>query len=112
METKHTPGPWGNIGKQDVYTFNIYADTSKGRILVAETFPNWSHENKVASNKRIEEAESNAKLIAAAPELLEALKSLYEFAELYGVGSYPKASHEDWSGYLESAQNAIKKATE
>jgi hypothetical protein len=54
MHTKHTPGPW-------IVTGNfIDCDTPPCRIAVALASP---------------EMEANARLIAAAPELLEALKA-------------------------------------
>lgn len=53
-----------------------------------------------------DEGEANAKLIAAAPELLEALKDLYDFTNNYFGGSI--------AGKLarNAAYKAIKKATE
>jgi hypothetical protein len=58
METKHTPGPW--IVK--TYTPNHGC------------WNHWIQSKHGPSNT--DEAEANARLIAAAPELLEALKEL------------------------------------
>jgi hypothetical protein len=48
-------------------------------------------------------------VLAAAPELLETLTALADFAEQYGPSE--RASGEDWSGYLDSARAAIARAT-
>lgn len=59
---KHTPGPW-NFGMKSGDSEIIVA----GGVALAEVFPTDCTE---------EEFEANAQLIKAAPELLEALKSL------------------------------------
>ena len=60
---EHTPGPWG------VGTGWIYAgDLKKGRLVCAEI-------------PISEQGDANARLIAAAPELLEALKALTEYMQ-------------------------------
>jgi hypothetical protein len=82
-ETKHTPGPWEtarshsgrNIYKQTQRDF----DTKETRMLAflvrnEDYFP-------------VEESDANARLIAAAPELLAALE---RFAKWYGQNSMPE----------------------
>src|SRR4051812_31379349 len=59
--TQHTPGPWRVDGR--------FVMASKGAGAIAETFPH-------GPGKTAGTAEANARLIAAAPELLEALKLL------------------------------------
>lgn len=56
---KHTPGPWKASGT------SVYAET--GREIIFGAYNMWLGE--------IEERKANARLIAAAPELLEALES-------------------------------------
>lgn len=61
---KHTPGPW-RIKKQE-HAFHVYARDYKlinNRIAAIEVF--------------VDNAEANARLIAAAPELVEALQELW-----------------------------------
>jgi hypothetical protein len=70
METKHTPGPWKihhNIGHKN--ELGIIADNAPCIIAIMGNQKEWP-----------KEAEANANLIAAAPELLEACKF---FIELY-----------------------------
>lgn len=61
---KHTPGPWD----ADEEDFSIYQIETSDQI--AEVF----------SHHPPEELEANARLIAAAPELLEALIELTEYS--------------------------------
>lgn len=74
--TKHTPGPWhcrpygdsfvatcGNADKRVAYCYAVFEDRSK------------------------DEAEANARLIAAAPELLEALEKAHACATLPDDGT-------------------------
>lgn len=64
QESKHTPGPWRiALGSHDL----IYA----GATLVAQADCGLFSESNVP---RVDEVSANARLISAAPELLEALK--------------------------------------
>jgi hypothetical protein len=87
MENKHTPGPWSwerpsrimlDAGAQ---RYALYTGT--------ELKPNWVAEIHFSKhdviNKGMEENAANARLIAAAPELLEALEKLKE-AFIVAVG--------------------------
>ena len=63
MISKHTPGPWD----MDEGDYGIYQIETSDQI--AEVF----------SHHPDEELKANARLIAAAPELLEALRELLEY---------------------------------
>lgn len=83
METKHTQGNW------DVTAiYNNPLSDDKLYII-----------NK-GSSTSLKEMQANAKLIAAAPDLLEALQAMIDGKE------------RDFSKLVEKAQAAIKKATE
>jgi len=81
-QSKHTPGPWTYIDRQmkskndaqkiDVH-YLIYADSYKSGL---------GKNNNVARVYKLHETdhEANARLIAAAPELLEALEELLGWA--------------------------------
>ena len=89
--SKHTPGPWEK-GHSIIRTSADLICESPGG------FP-WAHENK--------QSEANANLIAAAPELLEALETVLRVAlklECY------ETLQGDYSGTVEAARAAIKKA--
>ncbi len=98
MKTKHSKGKWsvgiaGTVvtdnGEGFSYSTGHSETTYYGGFLIAES---------ICKN-------ADAKLIAAAPDLLEALKELKKWA----------CRLEDWKGIdppVEQALNAIKKATE
>ena len=104
-ETKHTPGPWkeriehldkGNLGKERVV-----------RLIVTEN-PSWETICEMrwdAQEESFGHMIANARLIAAAPDLLKALKRL-EFAVLHGNGA------QAWQDIKGEARAAIAKATE
>ena len=72
----HTPGPW-------VYDF----DPDGNRHVV------YSDDGKV-TELRFKDAEANARLIAAAPDLLEACQRMVKWAEDWKAGNtHP---HDDW----------------
>ena len=74
MEAKHTPGPW-QISR-DKRT--IFAATEGAGVLirgVEQTIPQIAHIIGNGFGATLQEQEANARLIAAAPELLEAAKA-------------------------------------
>ena len=66
----HTPGPWSSFG--------IYVTTEAGDTLARAEYSHCS----------LPEARANARVMAAAPDLLEALKALRDGA--YGNPSMPE----------------------
>jgi hypothetical protein len=89
---KHTPEPWKCyhlVGSSDRVTEAHFVLSSKGRDM--GTFA---------------EQNANARLIAAAPELLEALRVIEEEAD------YASVRNEVFKGILRVARAAIAKATE
>lgn len=103
METKHTPGPWKVCG--------LRADSEAwrdGNIISDVTYDTIALCNKTASTVMLDgQLEANARLIAAAPELLEALKALLAYDE-QDAGCIPSHAHLDAQ---EDARAAIVKAT-
>lgn len=87
--TKHTPGPWTyHVGLDYI---SIESANEHDNSFICE----WRHFSDDDG-----ESEANAKLIAAAPELLETLERIKPY-----TGYLP-------SGFKEEVENAIKKATE
>lgn len=96
---QHTPGPW-KINKTGSENFiGISAD---GHYSLADV---WMIDDGVTR----EQMEANARLIAASPELLEALKTMVDAIRKYGCG-FESGSGEFWLGE-EKARAAIAKAT-
>lgn len=92
---KHTKGEWKvknlfQLGVKDVNKKGIYEDNNQIAVVNYST-----HFNK-------EEAQANAKLIAAAPDLLEACEIALEVLEKIGYSTSATASQ---------LRYAIKKAT-
>ena len=90
MENKHTPGPWRVEWSDDSGMYYIRAD----RCTVADAI--------VVGTYDMDEEDANAALIAAAPDLLEALGQLIAA----GIQSYPDA----WPRAVNRAIDTINKA--
>ena len=99
MNTKHTPGPWV-LGDSDLYcsSLSVHCGTRQGHTTICRMV---SLEYGVG----IGEVEANARLISAAPELLEALQSAH--MALIGYTHQNEITH----NALEKARAAICKAT-
>lgn len=99
METKHTPGPW--FTKREGFS-TVYVEARIGGGFLQEI----AACGPTAAG--IQQQDANAKLIAAAPDLLEALKIMHqhvlELCFTHGT-PLPEAS-------IEKSSDAIKKATE
>jgi hypothetical protein len=97
--TKHTPAPWV-ISATNPYRIN----TSEEQLLlpVAEAYHHVDGDNPT-----YDEAKANARLIAAAPELLEALEQMVLLWE--AVSSTGRKPFLNAVGYL-AAREAIEKA--
>ena len=109
MNTKHTPGPWYNS------TANPHAVNKDGKGLAIGIATTHGTDDANYSDffPSTEEAQANARLIAAAPELLEALQMLSDTAGRIAQG----AAYIDERGFnmlahpLSVALAAIAKAT-
>ena len=65
METKHTPGPWKVHFVQNAHTYAVYDKTETMRHIAEVSTPFGVDGDRIGH--------ANARLIAAAPDLLEAL---------------------------------------
>ncbi|KKN17933.1 hypothetical protein LCGC14_0960790 [marine sediment metagenome] len=96
--TEHTPGPWllGSEQSRDEYALCVNRKTISGRIDSVA---------RACSMDSPEEAEANARLIAAAPNLLIALEKLVAADNC----NYEAQTMRN-SGYFDLARTAIAKA--
>jgi hypothetical protein len=107
MQTKITQGEWHVDGHNTIAV--IAKTTRQGITGNIDTYQHVCTCNYgyAKPEENIELNKANAKLISAAPDLLEALTSLYTKFKGEGLGS------DKWYGpIMESAKAAIKKATE
>lgn len=76
MSAKHTPGPWTchvTVTDDDSWAPGVQkVEVESGETLIA------SYKTEYVEYPSQDECEANARLIAAAPELLEALSALME----------------------------------
>ena len=90
--SKHTPGPWSFYTEPQPSGCPIVG--AKG-LMIAQLA------HSINYNDQAETAIANARLIAAAPELLEALQKMLDVWEHGGIATYP----------IGEARAAISKAT-
>lgn len=95
MKSKHTSGQWHAKEYHGITDIRTDAHTINGMTICS-------------INEDMEEAEANAKLIAAAPELLEALK-MFVVSEQFR--QMVKKSNGEFDTAFKAAEAAIKKAT-
>ena len=94
---KHTPGPWGVIiGDAGPIVFS----GNKGSMVATCT-------KRITSTER----ESNARLIAAAPELLEALQDMIDSVIVLDVTESERSLVSAAENAIAKARSAIAKAT-
>lgn len=95
--SKHTPGPWQIIAPGFIGTVEADPQTI-----------GYASDHRNTRTRPLEEQVANARLMAAAPDLLEALEALADFSTEYGPS--PRASSEDWADFLSAARKALAKA--
>ena len=96
MSTQHTKGPWSAfIGKNGTIAIDIGAKPSGTMPCIV----NWTGFSD--SDLSIAQCKANARLIAAAPDLLEALKAAVR------TQAYKRGSGPEW---WEHANNVITRA--
>jgi len=114
-EVKHTPGPWV------ISELNDAIDGEENIMIEHEGFPlcevrgtndmPWIDEDDISTINS--EVIANAKLIAAAPDLLSALWEIMRFhSSMETVMGNALQSPENFLNALEQAREALKKATE
>ncbi|NHC53082.1 hypothetical protein [Pseudomonas sp. AU8050] len=106
METKHTPGPWTLQGEPESIRIEGPRNrNSRSHLVLVERVGGRRYG---ADFSDLSELVANAKLIAAAPDLLEALIKLHESLEsLNESGDAGQMVADD----VETARAAIAKAT-
>ena len=106
---KHSPGPWLKMGRT-IYVLQPARGSARLPHEAGNRFTAYV-ERGGTSDISEEELEANADLIAAAPELLESLKTLVDAIGHLGVSYAWKQEHLDMDAAWTGAQKVIKKAT-
>ena len=105
MKTKHTPGEWIPCKIIGSYDYSVRTEKRPQLIIIPVRI---TEVNKGIQAKLEAEAEANAKLIAAAPDMFTALmvaRAHLEYAIEFGAGAGGE------SKAIEIIDKAIKKAT-
>jgi hypothetical protein len=103
----HTPGPWAPAIDRDGFD-NRLDDV---RVLAIERDPHPQGPLTIAiANQNLEEAAANARLIAAAPAMLEALHGLKKCAAITAERLDIDSSAAIWA-WISEAQDALMQAT-
>jgi hypothetical protein len=92
---KHTQGPW-----------NLKPDGEANFFTIADSKQNWLMRIQHNGEQSLQEQTTNANLIAAAPELLEALKEVISIVKIHSEGTKNNFA---WAE-LDYANEIIKKA--
>lgn len=96
---KHTPGPWEvDINKTGIVRASKY-------VRIEQVFEVDNFISPLGEGEIIRQGEANAKLIAAAPDMLRELTNLVSYCNAIG-GQF------EYSQELKNAISTIKKATE
>lgn len=102
--TQHTPGPWTACGYKNL-TVNAGPEGRYSEQSTIVLMPGARHEREITSGTQLQEMQANARLIAAAPDLLAALQAL-DWA-VTGFGDFEAQYPEE----IAAARAAIAKAT-
>lgn len=102
---KHTKGEWEITGE----SYGNYITVGNENRKTIARIP-WISQTDVDNGS--EEDSANAKLIAAAPDLLEALDSVMTALSPAFNFDFEMSRHEEGYEYIDKALKAIKKATE
>lgn len=99
----HTPGPW-EVNERGDCVSGTYVGESSGFMFVLAERPHSGYGRDVFA--------ANARLIAAAPEMLEALESCFKWMEftITELSGHKQGARMNWGGPVSKARAAIAKA--
>ena len=105
-EAKHTPGPWTVLPEElDRDYIRIRGTVLGGRYKIANVLhPSGRNLSKELQKREAEETRANARLIAAAPKLLEACEALLDGLDDYWITTA------EGEAAVEAAKEAIAEA--
>lgn len=104
--SKHTPGPW-KLERDELHYGSLSTVVAGEK---SKKFPGYQMIVGVGGFAGVDEQEANARLIASAPELLEALRDMFELAEGAMRSANRDGAEYDVEDCLKEARHAIAKA--
>ncbi len=115
---KGTPGPWEIKHSESKDAWNVIGTTLGGKYKVARC-PYVKHDKVFTPDnfnlfqKEREEAEANAKIIAAAPEMLEMLERTAEIMQKFfpHLDGTTMDEEDDYNTHVQLIKQLIQKAT-
>lgn len=110
MSAQHTPGPWESV-KEDGDEWWFGGTGGRQICIRAVGGKSWESFAVLGAEEAETEADANARLIAAAPELLEALRSAVHLYTQYGLVSGAPVDGISGGQWVNEARAAIAKAT-
>lgn len=108
-EAKPTPGPWRQGSLRGYNACTIFADADSESIATVYGIPIHTQVGDVS--ERYAEGMANARLIAASPDLLEALKGLLSACDEEGSFENFSFDHPHYKPRFDAARAAIRKAS-
>lgn len=106
-ESIHSPGPWL------IDQYAAFADPQVGHMIYAEGGDGYNgHLVCKIQHQYADNQTANARLIAAAPDLLEAIKAIKVRISFIGMPGEPMEDGKPvWSSEIKILEDALKKAT-
>lgn len=111
MKLEHTQGPWQVLPEEEGVPYIRIRGTVLGaRYMVANVhMQTYADVDAAWNEKEKRESRANARLIAAAPEMLEALQACADWLDwLHSPIDDPKGAH---AAHIKAAREALAKAT-
>ena len=105
MKRKHSPGPWGILDIATHDTITVWQTRNPIKNFHIATVLDYASSNKQASEAEFQRCLANARLIAAAPELLEVVEALLDL-----TSDEKEFSWDTLQVVTDMAREAIKKA--
>ena len=109
--SEYTPGPW-ELCKLPPASWTYIQDQNHEVVASVGEWTSDGKLNKFHGNRGVEEAKANAQLIAAAPDLLDALEGLIDFCDgldsQHGIDDYFLGGDDFYQNYKTIFEKAIK----
>ena len=107
MKVRWTNGPW-RLGNDALHGKELTVWAAEPGICITSVFDG----SMGPDAPPMREAIANARLIAAAPELYSALKTVLRIGPRPWIPGKPRVSFEEWDAAIEAAERALSRAAD